>query len=220
MADKPLPIYLLAGGPTTKKGTYAALLKQIFARTGKPGPKVAYVGAATDDEPRFLGLMQSFFTAGGSCEFELAPFAGRRRDLGEAKRVLETADLIFVGGGDVEAGMRWLSRDGAASLIEARYRAGAPVVGVSAGAIMLASQWVRWRDPDDDSSVELFDCLGLARVLCDTHGEEDDWTELHALVRLKGEGAVGLGIRTGAAIAVSPAGEVEVVMGTVDWVGA
>ena len=220
MATKPLPIHLLAGGRATKKGTYAALLERIFARTGEARPRVAYIGAATDDDPRFLGFMRSFFDAGGACDFELAPFARARGGLAEARRVLEAADVVFVGGGDVEAGMRWLSREGAAALIEARYRAGAPFIGVSAGAIMLASQWVSWRDPDDDSTAEVFDCLGLAKVLCDTHGEDDGWAELRALVRLKGKGAVGLGIRTDGAIAVSPAGKVEVLLGEVDRVRA
>jgi putative ABC transport system permease protein len=50
-------------------------------------------------------------------------------------------------------------------------------------------------------------------VLCDTHGEEDGWAELHALLRLEGKGAVGYGIRTDAAISVSPAGKVEVLYG-------
>jgi peptidase E len=216
MARKPLPIYLLAGGRATKRGTYAALLRRIFALTGAARPKVAYVGAATDDDAQFLGWMNSFFTAGGACDFELAPFAGRRRSLAAARRVLEAADLVFVGGGDVEAGMRWLARPAAAALLEKRWRAGAPLVGVSAGAIMLASQWVRWRDPDDDSTAAVFDCLGLAKTLCDTHGEADGWPELRALLRLKGRGAVGYGIRTDAAIAVSPAGKVEVLQGEVD----
>jgi peptidase E len=219
MARKPLPITLLAGGRATKRGTYAALLRRIFALTGAARPKVAYVGAATDDDPQFLGWMKSFFIAGGACDFELAPFAGRRRSLAGARRVLEAADVVFVGGGDVEAGMRWLARPGAAELIAAKHRAGAPLVGVSAGAIMLASRWVRWRDPDDDATAEAFDCLGFAQVRCDTHGEADGWAELHALLRLEGKGAVGYGIRTDAAISVSPAGKVEVLLGEVDRLG-
>ena len=46
---------------------------------------------------------------------------------------------------------------------------------------MLARRWVRWTDPHNDDSAELFPCLGFAPVFCDTHGEGDGWGELRAL---------------------------------------
>ena len=97
------------------------------------------------------------------------------------------------------------------------YQQGKPFFGVSAGSIMLAKEWVRWRDPDDDSTAELFPCLGLAPVICDTHAEEDDWQELKALLELKQDKAEGYGITSGSAIKVFPDGKVEALGGPVAY---
>jgi peptidase E len=49
-----------------------------------------------------------------------------------------------------------------------QYRKGKPFFGISAGSIMLAKNWVRWSDPQVDSSAELFPCLGISdlRQIC------------------------------------------------------
>ena len=89
------------------------------------------------------------------------------------------------------------------------YRQGKPFFGISAGAIMLAREWVRWPDPNDESTAEIFPCLGIAPVICDTHAEEDDWVELKALLALEKEGVKGYGIPSGGTIKVYPDGRVE-----------
>jgi len=48
---------------------------------------------------------------------------------------------------------------------------------------MLSKEWIRWRDPDDDATAEFFPCLGIAPLICDTHGEQDGWEELQALFK-------------------------------------
>ena len=110
--------------------------------------------------------------------------------------------IVCVSGGDVEAGMQVLAETGAGRHLRRLHRAGKPFFGISAGSIMLARQWVRWRDPDNDASAETFSCLGIAPVLCDTHGEGDDWAELKALLALCPVGATGYGIVSGSALVV------------------
>ncbi len=211
------PIHLLAGSPGSRRNVYGPLIADLLRRTGKPAPLVGYLGAATDDDPRFLGWMEGLVTSAGPCEFRLAPVRGRKAAGGAAARaVLEDADVVFVGGGDVELGMARVAERDLAPTLRARHAAGAPVFGISAGAILLCPRWIRWRDPDDDASAELFDCLGLAPILCDCHGEEDGWGELKALLRLAGGRAVGHGLRAGAAVRVGAGGEVETVLGEVD----
>lgn len=215
-AGGPRPVHLLAGGPGTRGDVYGPLVAEILRSAGKPRPLVAYLGAATDDDPRFLGWMKGLVTSAGPCTFQLAPVAGRRGAGRAARDVLEAADVVFVGGGDVELGMeRILERELAASLRE-KHADGAPFFGISAGAILLCRRWIRWRDPDDDGSAELFDCLGVAPVVCDCHGEEDGWAELQALLRLAGGSALGYGLRAGAALRVEAGGAAEPACGEVD----
>jgi len=93
--------------------------------------------------------------------------------------------------------------------------AGKPFFGVSAGSIMLARSWVRWSDPRDDATAELFPCLGLAPVLCDTHGEADGWEELRTLQRLAPSGSVSYGIVSGSALVVWPDGKISAAGGEI-----
>jgi hypothetical protein len=88
-------------------------------------------------------------------------------------------------------------------------------MGVSAGSIMLSKEWVRWRDPQDDSSVELLPCLGIVPLICDTHAEKDEWVELKTAIQLKGHGAAGYGITSGACLKVLADGCVEAESGPV-----
>jgi peptidase E len=213
---RPSPVYLLAGSPGARKNVYRPLVGEILQGVGIPRPTVAYLGAATDDDPRFLGFMEGLVTSSGPCQFRLAPVKGRKAQGGAARRIIEDADLVFLGGGDVELGMERLREHDLAQVLAKKQASGAPLFGISAGAILLCKQWIRWSDPDDDGSAELFDCLGLAPVLCDCHGEEDGWSELRALLRLVGRRSLGHGIRAGAAVRVEADGSVATVCGEVD----
>jgi cyanophycinase-like exopeptidase len=134
----------------------------------------------------------------------------------EAEKVLSSGDFVYFSGGDVAAGMALLEARGLVSFLGRLHRQGKPFFGHSAGSILLAREWIRWRDSEDAASAERFPCLGLAPILCDTHGEEDGWEELEALLRLEPEGAVGYGLRSGSAVSVTPDGGVEILEGRVD----
>jgi cyanophycinase-like exopeptidase len=132
--------------------------------------------------------------------------------------VVERADLIFVSGGDPTLGADVLERSGASAWIRAAHARGTPVMGVSAGAIVLGQWWVRWPDDDEDDEqlerTSLVRCLGIvADHVFDTHNEEDDWDELRVAARLvqrQGQAAVFVGIPTRGAL-VCTGGSIEVV---------
>jgi len=53
--------------------------------------------------------------------------------------------------------------------------------------------------------------MNIAPVLCDTHGEEDKWNELHSLMRLTDGDQIGYGIPSGGALRISMDGAVEAI---------
>ena len=211
----PRPIHLLAGGIWRRSAKPDPLIAAAIAEAGCPAPTIAYVGAASGDDLQFVERIENLFRRAGSGAVRLAPLAGRRADARAAWRVLENSDLVFVSGGDVEEGIRVLRESGTVPLLRDLYRGGKPFFGLSAGSIMLAAQWVRWRDPRDDATAEAFDCLSLAPVLCDTHAEDDDWQELHTLLRLLGDGSVGYGLPSGLGLKVFADGRGEPLGGRV-----
>ena len=129
----------------------------------------------------------------------------------EAQSILQSSDCIFVSGGDVSEGMRVLTERSVIPLIRKRYNEGALIIGVSAGSIMLAKQWINWPDENDETSAELFPCMNIAPVLCDTHGEQDKWNELHSLMRLIDVDQIGYGIPSGGALRISMDGAMEAI---------
>jgi cyanophycinase-like exopeptidase len=207
MAERPAPLFLLAGGRAMKaqKGP-DPLLQTVFRRNNLHRPAVGYVGAASGDDPAFRLRVSSLLKDAGAGEVRLAPLCGKRGNIEKAKEVLENADIIFLSGGDVDEGMAVIDETRMTDFLQRLYRSGKPFFGISAGTILLARRWVHWRDPEDDGSAETFPCLGFAPLLCDTHGEDDEWEELKALLILSPNGTVGHGIVSGSAIAVESDG--------------
>ena len=207
------PVYLLAGG--RGGGSMDAVIRQIFKDIDRPSPVIAYSGVANGESREFFGWMTTMLKNAHDCSLVHAKIGGRA-DLNKAKDALMTADAIFVGGGDVEAGMQILEEKNMSGIFYDLFARGKLCFGVSAGSIMLAREWVRWQDPDDDNTAELFPCLGVAPVLCDTHSEGDNWEELQAALALGKNGGVGYGIRSNACLVVHFDGMVEALGGVVD----
>jgi cyanophycinase-like exopeptidase len=215
MTQNAKPVFLLAGGRHRRGEKPDSLLEGVFREYGIKAPTVAYSGTASGDDRGFFGFIASEITGAGANKVVHAVIAPEGADLKKAKSVLESADIVFVSGGDVEAGIDILREKKMLDFLTELYRQGKPFFGISAGAIMLADKWIRWRDPDDDSSAELFPCLGFAPIICDTHDEQGGWEELQAALMLEKEGAKGYGLASGSAVKVTPDGKVAVVGGTV-----
>jgi len=215
MTDKPKPVYLFAGGRSGNRKKQGVLLERMFRELGIASPTVAYSGAASGDDRSFFRFIAGELTQAGADKVVHAVIAPLSADLDKARSVLEGADIVFISGGDVEAGMEILKEKNMLDFIKRLYRQGKPFFGISAGAIMLAERWVRWRDPDDDSSAELFPCLDFAPIICDTHDEADGWEELQTALTLAEDGALGYGLATGSGIKVFSDGRVEALGGEV-----
>ena len=217
MAEGRGPVFLISGGQTMRKRKDPdPLLQAVIRRTGVRRPMIAYLGTASRDDDTFRLWFTRLLQKAGAGEITLAPLCGGHGDPEKAKAILKASDLVFMSGGDVEEGMRILEEREMSGFLRRLSRSGKPFFGVSAGSIMLARKWVRWRDPHNDERAELFSCLGLAPILCDTHGEGDGWEELKALLALSPTGATGYGIASGTAIVVEPDRTLSALGGEVD----
>ncbi len=214
------PVYLMAGGRGDGMRSISPVMQAISTDLGIPRPVIAYVGVAFGDNWGFYQMISAMLRRACACQVERVIIAYKRANLDKARRILLAADAVFMSGGDMDAGMRVLQEKNMVDFFRDLYKQGKLFFGISAGSIMLATEWVRWRDPDDDSTAELYPCLGFAPVICDTHAEEDDWEELKAALLLKqdgtgGENAIGYGIPSGACLKVTPDGRVAALGGPV-----
>jgi cyanophycinase-like exopeptidase len=130
-----------------------------------------------------------------------------------ARATIDSADLLFLGGGDPVLMADRLTGSGADEWLRDAHGRGALAMGVSAGSIALAAFWGRWSDEAPDDPPEVVRCVGVApSLVVDCHSEEDDWAELRAVRTALGERAASLtfaGIGHGAALIVQPSGELE-----------
>lgn len=194
------PLFLLAGH--AHAGDRA--LEDALASAGVSRPEVAYIGAASGDSPAFYAMMRSALMRAGAGTVTRVKLAGRKPDTAAALAAITQADCIHLGGGDVARGMRVLRETGMIPHLVRLYDEGRAFSGLSAGSILLGTFWIAWRDPEDDSSAKPFPCLSLAPFPCDTHSEDDDFTELKTLLSLLPDGATGYGIPSGAALEMKP----------------
>ncbi|MDD4876879.1 MAG: Type 1 glutamine amidotransferase-like domain-containing protein, partial [Dehalococcoidales bacterium] len=154
------PVYLLASGRLRNLKSPDPLLQAVFKESGKTSPTIAYIGTANDDDDSFFNRMAETFRGAGACVVTHAIIAPKTANLKKAKDILRSADIIFISGGDVDRGMDLLNQRNMVNFLAELFQQGKLFFGASAGAIMLAKEWVRWRDPYDNSSAELFPCLG------------------------------------------------------------
>jgi cyanophycinase-like exopeptidase len=219
--------YLVGSGQDSVLETVAARVLGELRAGGKAQPRVAISYAPVHGDAkgtRFMsGRMPRLFPGAALEAF----------DAGGDRAIVERADLVFVSGGDPTLGAKRMNETGAAEWVRAAHARGVPVMGVSAGSIVLGAWWADWAEDEEDGDAQaggaakneggagreatLVACVGaVARHVFDTHNEEDDWDELRAvadLVRRQEPGgeAVFLGIPTGGAVVFDGAGGMEVV---------
>jgi dipeptidase E len=209
------PVYLLAGGRPRNRQTPDPIIQAVFRESAKVSPTIAYVGTANGDNEDFFNRMAEMHKDAGASRVDHALISPDGADLKKAQDILKSADIVFISGGDVDRGVCVLREKNMTDFMTELYQQGKLFFGSSAGAIMLAKEWVRWRDPDDNTSAELFPCLGFAPVICDCHDEEGGWQELKAALRLKEDNAIGYGLVTGTAIRVFADSRIEALGGAI-----
>ena len=210
------PIYLFAGGRGRSILTTFSNIGKIIKNIGKEKPDIALVGVASlKDNWLIYVIMSALIKSGCKCRINRVVIAPRNADIEKAREILRKADAVFISGGDAEVGMQILKEKNMVEFLQDLARQDKLFLGGSAGTIMMCREWVRWKDPDDDSTAELYPCLGLVPIICDTHAEEDDWVELKAALQIEGDGSTGYGITSGAYLKAYPDGRLEAEAGAV-----
>jgi peptidase E len=103
--SKPADIFLIAGGPQSKNNK--AILAEVLASCKKKAPDVAYIGTASDDNKVFFLMLKPIIMAAGAGSVTLVPIV-RRFDSDKTRNILLACDIVFISGGDVDMGMKYL----------------------------------------------------------------------------------------------------------------
>lgn len=195
-ASTPAPLFLLADSQLLfwADGD-EPFIDRVAACTGPAAPRAAYLGASNGDNPDFYSIFLAAIESIGPAECRLVPAEPSAAELA----FLQSADVILLAGGDVEAGWRAFTASGVREVVEQRYHAGAVLIGVSAGAVQLGN--AGWVEGDPESA---FPTWGLVPFVVDAHAEDEDWAALKAVIRARGPGARGIGIPRGGGVILHP----------------
>jgi len=203
-SGREIPALMVAGGRPRDPEAMARMFSRAFE--GLQKPKAAYIGTANGDNFAFFQAMKLMLKKAGAAKVTLVHLAKEKADIDTAKNTLATADVIFLSGGEVEDGMNWLKKYGLTGFLKDLYNKGKRFIGVSAGVIMMGSHWVHWDVEGDDSTSKLFDCLAFTPVLFDVHGEDEDWVELKAALKLLGPLSRAYGLPGGCMVSADSRG--------------
>jgi peptidase E len=208
------PVTLIAGEFGSPHFGTRPHLEAAMQLTRKAAPKALYLGVASGDDATFGTALCALLGAAGAVDVFWPKLAKRSRDKSVARKALDRVDFVFVGGGDVEAGMNVLRRAQLIAPLRAAAARGVVFAGMSAGAIMLGERWIRWPRADaTDDEAETYECLGVAPCSLDTHGERDDWGEARSFAavcaRERERKARAYGIPSGGALIVGSSGKMR-----------
>ena len=197
-------MYLAACG---RGSDYTEFMKRAVSECGKENPSVAYIGTANGERTEFFrSYTVPMLKMAGAGDVNIVRLLGHDKGSARARSLLAKSDMIYISGGEVEDGIRGIPED-IKVLLRQLYEAGTVFTSVSAGTIMLGLAWPHWDDEDNEpEKAILFECLGFAPTVFDTHCEGEDWIELRKAVELSPEGFTGYGIPTGGAVVISPDG--------------
>lgn len=193
------PIFMLADSQLlfwTEHGR--PFLERVRGRLGPAEHVAAYVGASNGDRPEFFSIFQAAMEQVGIGDCRMI-----RSEYGLHDRAsLLAAGVVLLAGGDVARGWRVMEQTGMGADLMARYRSGAVLMGVSAGAVLLGRKgWA-----DDEGEPRTFDALGLVPFVVDAHDEARRWDRLRRVIQAPPGGLRGVGIPTGGGLVYGPDG--------------
>jgi cyanophycinase len=184
------PLFLLADSQPLFWRHDSSALGAAFKRHAVRPSRAAYLGASNGDVREFYEIFEAAMAHFGVRDCHMVSSSFSREEQG----FLESADIVLLAGGDVITGWQVFEATGMTSVIERRYREGATLVGVSAGAVQLGTHA---RMQTGAGHCEWFTTFGLCPFLVDVHDESAEWREIRAAVLTLGGTTEAFGIPAG-----------------------
>ena len=111
------------------------IMELASKRPGAERLKALFIPTASSDSVEYWETFDQAYRIGYGCDTGALFLLGSTPDPAEVARKIESADVIYVGGGNTLKMMRRWRRLGVDTLIRQAYERGAVLCGVSAGAI-------------------------------------------------------------------------------------
>lgn len=130
----PRAIVAVGGGNIRVRGT-APIDREIIRLSGKKHPVLLFIPTASSDAEDYCEAVQKYFGEFLKCETTELLLVREHPSRQQIRRAIQSADIVYVGGGNTLKMMRLWRRLGVDKLLKAAYRKGTVLCGISAGSI-------------------------------------------------------------------------------------
>lgn len=183
------------GGGRFDNGEMYEVVRHIIEKSGKEHPYMVFMPTAGSDDISGDEYILSSFSSLG-CTTDILFLLHEITGTDVIRRKISEADIIFVGGGNLELLMNTLKKTGADVLLREAFERGCVLCGASSGAMC----WFK-RGYDDcgvDHSFVFVDCLGILPYANCPHYQSENWQTFAEAV--KSQELSGIACDNGAAI--------------------
>ena len=185
------------GGGNIRTGETFSIDRRFVALSDLASPKLLFIPTASEDSEEYIDAICSVYGQRLGCEVEVLRLWSDDRWLPTIAAKIQSADLIYVGGGNTKAMLsKW--RDlGVDREIRRAVHAGKPVGGLSAGAICWFrvgnSDWPQYEQIPGVNTARL-DCLGLIDLIACPHTKNESFRLAEFKQMMFEESGVGIGL--------------------------
>ncbi len=200
-------IFAIGGGsivtPKRKPETYA-LDAEIVKASGKKHPHVVFIPTASGDSTKYAEAITQYYTKHFSCRVTTLWLLTQDYSKEALAAIIETADIVYVGGGNTLRMMKRWRALGVDQLLQHAAKRGIVMCGLSAGAICWFreghSDSLKYSNPKNPyirvKGLDLIDVL----VCPHYNSEAKRRADLHR--KMKGSNTVAVGLENCSAIEV------------------
>lgn len=186
---------IAVGGGRYDVGEIKNILEYIASCANKEKPAVLFLPTAGFDDIEGDEHIRDIFLGCG-CNFDYLFLTDKTLTKDDIRSKILSADVIYVGGGNVEFMMNTWNETGASDCLREAYEKGIVMSGYSAGAVCWFNEG--YDDCGPDRSFIFCDCLGILPYSACPHFEGNGWYNFKDEIRNRPMS--GIGIENGAAL--------------------
>lgn len=186
---------IAVGGGRYEDGEIKNILEYIASCAKKENPAVLFLPTAGFDDIEGDEHIRDIFLGCG-CSFDYLFLTDKSLTPDDIRNKILSADVIYVGGGNVEFMMNTWNETGASDVLREAYEKGIIMSGYSAGAVCWFSEG--YDDCGPDRSFIFCDCLDILQYSACPHFEGNGWYNFKD--EIKNRPLSGIGIENGAAL--------------------
>lgn len=154
------------GGGLLRLGETIPIDKFIVKESGKKSPKVLFIPTASKDLPAYSTAFRQVYKKLGCQVKILRLFSKRKLSHAILEKLITSADIIYVGGGDYDVMLSVWGKYKIVPLIKSAYQQGIILTGLSAGCAV----WYEYLiDNDKNKKVRLKNGLGTLKGIVIPH---------------------------------------------------